>query len=186
MLDGCVFLLTSEPRAHGERLEGVAARKGVELEHHVLDRAVGRRAVVVVLAEHKLAELGQADDGREVVVVLGAVDAAARAVAGDLRLFALDSVEGARVELAGRVLDVAPGVGEGLEFEALAPARTRRARAGSRGRAMRCSRLEEVLVGHGLDRSGRAQVVVVVRVVGLLALLGLVARHSAPVARMRR
>ena len=116
--------------ASGVGLEGVATRKGLDLDDRILGDAVGRSAGLKGVAQDKLAELRETDDGGKVVMVLGAVHAAAGSQAGNLRLFALDPVQRAGVKLADGVLNRASGVGVRLELEPLAPANTRRANDG--------------------------------------------------------
>jgi len=147
--------------ARGERLEGVAALKGGHKKLVVFDRAVGRGGVVEGLAEHKLRELGERDDRREVVLVLRAVDAAARGQALDGGLLAEHLVLAAGREVVAKLVHPASGVGEDLVLET--PARD-----------------EEELARRVPERAGGQQVVVVGRVVREPARLGLAALVAAP------
>ena len=157
-----VRLLTPHARARREGLEGVAALEGGHHELVVLDRAVGRGRVVEGVAQHKLRELGERDDRREVVLVLRAVDAAARGQALDAGLLAQHLALAARRELVAELVHPATGVGEDLVLEP--PARD-----------------EEELAGRVAERAGCQLVEVVGRVVREPARLGLAALVAAPV-----
>lgn len=112
------------PDAYARRKGGerVAALEDGHLEDVGAHGAVGRRLRVEAVPERKLAQLGAADDGGKVVLVLGAVGAAARAQALDLVLLALDLVLAARAELVAHVVHPPARISEDLVLEPAAPA----------------------------------------------------------------
>ena len=107
------------PRAHarGECRKGVASLEYGHLERVRADGAVGGRLRVEAVLEHEAAELGAADDRGEVVLVLAAVLAAARAQAADLVLLAHHLVLCAGLHLEAKAVRRPAHIGEDFVLE---------------------------------------------------------------------